>query len=439
MQATTLALDYVLRAVGDPVGDLRHIGPNHPEFDRAQAIRAGAGVLAKSPDTYPAIARVLRSTAARSVSPETREHLSAAEAWLEGNPVLAAESYASILSRWPHDLLALRLAQSCYFFLGWHDRLCAVVDAVIPAWTNERQGWQFVLAMASFVHAEYGDAGYAETLGRKALALDAACPLGVHAVTHAISESGRPGSGAQWMRDQRAHWAKESRMRTHNAWHLAMFDVENGNIASALGILDAWLLPASVESSLDACDATALLWRLAAEGVDVECRWRKVSDAFERTLTAGFWPFVDLHAALAHWAAGEQARRRDLVKAIDRCAAGGDFAALRARHITHPVLRAFGAWTDRRYNEAVKSFASAQPLLCSAGGSRLQLGIFKSIERDAATRQLAHRRDDTQPSRAREQTLPHVDLNLIEAVLSDVREEQAAQSHDAPIPPHTAR
>jgi len=41
MQATTLALDYVLRAVGDPVGDLRHIGPNHPEFDRAQAIPAG--------------------------------------------------------------------------------------------------------------------------------------------------------------------------------------------------------------------------------------------------------------------------------------------------------------------------------------------------------------------------------------------------------------
>jgi hypothetical protein len=439
MQATTLALDYLLRAVGDPVGDLRHIGPNHPEFDRAQAIRAGAGVLAKSPDTYPAIARVLRSTDARPVSPETRAHLNAAEAWLEGNPALAAESYASILSRWPHDLLALRLAQSCYFFLGWHDRLCAVVDAVVPAWTNERHGWQFVLAMASFVHAEYGDAGYAETLGRKALALDPACPLGVHAVTHAIAESGRPGSGAQWMRDQRAHWAKESRMRTHNAWHLAMFDVENGNIGSAFGILDAWLLPASVESPIDACDATALLWRLAAEGVDVECRWQKVSNAFERTLTAGFWPFVDLHAALAHWAAGKQARRRHLVKAIDRCAAGGDFAALRARHITHPVLRAFGAWTDGRHDEAVQSFASVQPLLRYAGGSRIQLKIFESIERDAATRQLARQRDDTRRSPAREQTLPPTDLNLFETVLPNVREEQAAKSHDAPFPPQTAR
>jgi hypothetical protein len=243
MQATSLALDHLLRAVGDPVADLVDIGPGHPEFNRAQMIRAAAGVLAKIPDTLPAIAQAIETVDELSLSPETRAHLAAAEAWLSGDPVLAAESYAFILSRWPGDLLALRLAQSCYFFLGWHERLCALVDAVVSAWTPDQPGFEFVLAMASFVHAENGDAAYAEALGREALVNDTACPLGVHAVAHAITESGRHRNGAQWMRDQRAQWAGDSRMRTHNAWHLAMFEAEEGNVASALDILDEWLLP----------------------------------------------------------------------------------------------------------------------------------------------------------------------------------------------------
>lgn len=75
--------------------------------------------------------------------------------------------------------------------------------------------------------------------------------MGVNAVAHAIPESGRDLEGAQCMRDQRAQWAGESRMRTHNVWHLAMFDAGDGNVESALGILDAWLLPSSMRSPLD--------------------------------------------------------------------------------------------------------------------------------------------------------------------------------------------
>ncbi len=410
MKTTSLALDHLLRAVGDPVAELRGIDSGHPEFDRAQTIRAAAGVLAKVPDTLPAIAQAIR-TVDGLASPETRAHIAAAEAWLSGNPVLAAESYASILSRWPHDLLALRLAQSCYFFLGWHDRLCAVVDEVMPAWTRDERGFEFVLAMASFAHAENGHAAQAETLGRMALARDTACPLGVHAVAHAIAESGRPRSGAQWMRDQRGQWARESRMRTHNAWHLAMFDAEAGDFASALGVLDTWLLPASARSPLDACDATALLWRLATDGVNVGARWRRVSDAFERTLTPGFWPYVDLHAALAHSTAGKKWRARRLVRAIGRCAERDNYAGLRARHITQPGLRALGAWADGCYGEAAELLAGLQPLLGDAGGSRVQLEVFKNIGDEALRRQSARQHEQPCPRSAKAQAVPLVNMN----------------------------
>jgi hypothetical protein len=180
-------------------------------------------------------------------------------------------------------------------------------------------------------------------------------------------------------------------MRTHNAWHLAMFDAQAGNVASALRILDAWLLPASARSPLDACDATALLWRLANDGVDVAGRWCSVSDAFERAASPGFWPYIDLHAALAHWSAGKQARVQRLVHSIAQCADSSGHAALRARGITQPGLLALGAWAEGRYGEAAGLLARLQPFIAHAGGSRVQLEIFQSVEREARRRQSMRR------------------------------------------------
>ena len=387
MQATALALDHLLRAVGDPVADLRSIGPDDPQFVRARTIVAGAGVLAKAPGAFPAIADAIRAAAPHPKSPQEASHFGAADAWIRGNPVLAAETYAFLLSRQPQDVLALRLAQSCYFFLGRHDRLCALVDAVMDDWDPGDQRFGFVLAMASFAHAENGNAAYAEALGRRALAQDRACPLGVHAVAHAIAESGHAGNGARWMREQRGHWARDSRMRTHNAWHLAMFDVEQGNLASALDVLDEWLMPASETSALDACDAAGLLFELESRGIVDRGRWRRISDAFERTAAPGFWPYVDLHAALAHLRAGGEVRARRLEVAIERCARASDYAGLRARHVTRPGLSALRAWAEGRYATAARGFAKLRPFLGDAGGSRVQLALFERIERDAVRRQ----------------------------------------------------
>ena len=428
MQATSLALDHLLRAIGDPVGELADIGPDHPEFCQAQIIRAAAGVLAKTPDNLPAIAQAIRTTDAHAGSPRTRAHLAAAEAWVRGNPVLAAERYATIVSRWPTDLLALRLAQSCYFFLGWHDRLRALVDSVMPAWRRDQPGFQFVLAIASYAYAETGDAAYAEVLGREALASDPACPVGVHAVAHALAASGRHRSGAQWMRARRAQWAGPSRMLTHNAWHLAMFDAEQGAVAPALAVLDALLIPASASSSMDACDAAALLWRLTQVGIDDAGRWARLSDAFERTLTPGFWPYVDLYAALAHLSAGNRARAQRLEQDIQRCAQGGTFAALRARHISQPGLRALGAWADRRYDEAARLLAGLRPFLAAAGGSHMQLDVFKGVEHEAVRRQHARQCDQPGSSSGQEQTMPLISVKLIEGVFSEAQRKQIAKS-----------
>lgn len=363
MSTTSLALDHFLCAVGDPIADVRGIGPDQPDFGRAQMIRAAAGVLAKSPDALPALAEVLRAGAGPGASPRTRAHLAAAQAWLDGDPVLAAERYVSILRKWPHDLLAVRLALSCWFFLGRHDRSCAAIAMIMMAWTPDQAGYTSLLAMAAFAHAENGNAEAAEALGRMALAVEPSCPMGVHAVAHAFAESGRHREGARWMREQHAHWHTHSRMCTHNAWHLAMFDAENGDAAAALAILDKWLLPAAESSTTDACDATGLLLHLSAQGVDDAGRWRRISGAYERNLIPGFWPYVDIHAAIAHHAAGEPERVQRLFSAIANRAKGADHAAHRARTVTLPAVRAL--------------LSGGEPSLLGAGGSRVQLGVAR--------------------------------------------------------------
>jgi hypothetical protein len=100
-------------------------------------------------------------------------------------------------------------------------------------------------------------------------------------------------------------------------------------------------------------------------------------------MTPGFWSFVDLHAGLAHFAAGKRTRAQKLLNAIERCAAGSDYAAHRARQITLPGLRAIVAWAEGRQAEASELLAGLQPVLAGAGGSRVQLEVLARIGRAA--------------------------------------------------------
>jgi hypothetical protein len=393
VRKTVRAIDGLLRAVGDPVAELRAVGPEHPEYPRAQLVRISARVLAKVAPVLPEISQALQGLRGPGIGAELREHLRAAQAWVDGDPRLAADRYAGIVSRRPGDLLALRLAQSCYFFMGEHGESRRVADFALRRWRGRGRSFAFVLAMASFAHAEAGDPAHAEALGRAALERDPACPFGVHAIAHAYAESGRAAAGARWMRTQHAQWAGLSRMCTHNAWHLAMFDVSAGEVESALNILDRALLPASEQGTLDACDAVALTFRIERAGVGVASRWQRLSDAFERSGPAGYWPFVDLHAALAYLAAGHRARFARLSSAIDHKALEASYAGRRARAITRPALRALRSWAVGNTAQAAALFQSPNHSLAGAGGSRSQLALFSDLTRRAQLRAAPLRRE----------------------------------------------
>jgi hypothetical protein len=381
------ALDRFLRAAGNPMPDAQACLDRQPTLAAGYLLRLGIAVAAKDAPSLAIVDETLHAAGRVAVLWTAREraHLAAARAWRQGEPLIAAERYAAILRTWPHDLLALRLAQSCYFFLGQTSALREVVDLVWHWWRKDMPGFQYVLAMAAFACAETGESQRARALAEQALEIEPMFPGAIHTMAHAMLDA-EPALAARWLQEHRSRWQIDSRMRGHIAWHLATFEVEAGNPTRALEALDHELLPASMTASGDAADATALLWRLQLDGIDVGRRWHTLSDSWAAHSSPGFWGLLDVHAAIAFHAAGHGGRASRHAAAVERLAQGGTHAANIARNVTSPALRAIEAFAAGEWQKSAGQLRVLLPSLTQLGGSGAQHEIFTRMLRHSQLR-----------------------------------------------------
>ena len=386
-EAFDRALDGFLRASEDPVGHIQPMLVERPDFVMGHMLVASTAIAAKHPSMLPTLRSALDAAHANGVesTEQERAHCVAAHAWLDGQPELAAQYYTAILREWPRDLLALRLAQSCHFFLGNRHALRDVAELVWPSWNAGMPGYEHLLAMMAFGCAEHGDDDWAEALGVQALAMQPASPFAIHAVAHALSARGKFRQGALFMRQHRPHWLTDGRMVAHNVWHAAMFELESGQPARALQILDECLMPQAARSASNAADATALLWRLELDGTDPGTRWSLLSDCWAIYASPGYWPFLDLHAAIAFSAAGHKLRARSLVQGISawtrRTGRRHD-----ARVVTLSALRAVEAFAAGAYSDVRDILRRLRPTLDRIGGSHAQRELFERMFKEAGRR-----------------------------------------------------
>jgi tetratricopeptide (TPR) repeat protein len=394
-EAFDRALEQLLRATGDPLAEIQPVVSEHPTFVMGHLLRAAVAVLAKDASALPPLAAALLAAerAGGRLPDHERRHFAAACAWLSGEPELAAERYASMVRDAPRDLLALRLAQSCYFFVGQTAALRDVADLAAPGWSRGMPGFEYVLAMTAFGYAENGDTERAERLGRWAVEIRPEFPFAIHAVVHALYERGDHTGGKLWMRQHQTQWLTDSRMAAHNAWHLAQFELESGEPGRALGALDQRLIPSASMSASSAADATALLWRLQLDGVDPGSRWSALSDHWTMQSSPGFWPFLDLYAAIAFNAAGHFDRAHRLARAVAACARADNLRARLSRTVTLPGLHAIEAFAVGAFANACVALRALRPALQRVGASHAQVSLFGRmlIEAERRCRPLARR------------------------------------------------
>ncbi len=232
-------------------------------------------------------------------------HVAAARAWLEGRFERAAHLYGAIAIEHPRDLIAIQAAHIIDFYLGDSIMLRDRIAQALPYWNHEVPGYGYLLGMHAFGLEETGNYDRAEDVGRHALALNPRDPWAVHAVQHVFEMQGRIHDGIEWLNATSPNWA-DTALAFHNWWHLALHQLELGDIPAALDVYDRLVHPKRDAVALELVDASQLLARIALRGGTVGSRWQALADCWSQTAEGGFYVFNDLHALLAYAFAGRE-------------------------------------------------------------------------------------------------------------------------------------
>jgi tetratricopeptide (TPR) repeat protein len=318
-------------------------------------------------------------------TPREQTLAAAARRIAEGQWHAGVRTLEQVLVDHPRDLVALQAAHLMDFYRGDALNLRNRISRVLPAWSAGVPGYAFVLGMHAFGYEECNQYPEAERTGRRAVALSGDDSWAVHAVAHVLEMQGRIGEGLAWYDETRPVWdGADNGFAFHNAWHSALFHMDRGEHARALGIFDARLAGGG-EIALTRIDATALLWRLKLEGVDVAARFAAVADGWGTVLEdeRGFYAFNDYHMALAFAAAGRRNALSRLREALP--GAAGDNADM-THAVGQPVVEAALAYCDGRYDAAVAYLLAARDIASKSGGSHAQRDLLSLTLIDAATR-----------------------------------------------------
>jgi len=380
------ALKQIRLYHGDPIGSLDAALGHDPEFSLAWAARAA--LLAQQTDALYAdeVARSLREARAGRMNDREREHLAGAIALAEGRLVESGFIFARIAQEHPRDLLALQIAHIGCFFTGQQNEMRDWPLQALRAWRRGEEGHHAILGMAAFGLEECGDYGRAQAFGTEAVDTEPEDAWAVHAVAHVHEMRGDIDAGVKWL-EATAHGWGDCGLGVHNWWHLALLKLDAQDVKGVLALYDQKVRPNDEGPVLmEMLDASAMLWRLHLDGVNVGDRFERLAKAWERTADDGHYAFNNLHAAMAFLGAERQADVARTLNALRREAAGDGDSAYMARAVGLPATEGFAAYSAGRFGEAVEKIASVRGVAQRFGGSHAQRDILSLTALQAAIR-----------------------------------------------------
>jgi tetratricopeptide (TPR) repeat protein len=389
------AIEDLVSLAGDPVGGAESAIAADGELALARVFRAYLSLYATTAEGIATAGGLLEplETAVGPAGPAdglagpdgTREvhHLAAARAWAGGDLRAAARALERALRVNPRDLLALKIAQDLYFFLGNRRDLRDVVARVLPSWPVTDPAWGFVQGMHAFGLEENADYRGAEKAARDALAREPKDVWAVHALAHVFEMEGRVAAGVSFLTDSAPHW-RDSYFAVHNWWHLALYELELCRADEALGLYDERIRAVRSTEWLDVVDAAALLWRLALFGSDVTARAVALAADVDELVGAPVYLFNDWHAVMIFGLAGDHARVAEVVAANQTLAAPTNSAA--ADRAGRVLLAAFAAFAGGRPDAAVDLLTDLRPEAHAVGGSHAQRDVIDLTLLAAAAR-----------------------------------------------------
>jgi tetratricopeptide (TPR) repeat protein len=326
-------------------------------------------------------------------------HIDALEAWLADDLERTTQTWEAILTDYPTDALAMRLAHYVYFWTGRTQEMLASAQRVRPKWGRELLGYGALLSSLCFAHEELGNYAEAEPLGREAVEIDPTDLWGTHAVAHVMEMQGRQREGIAWLEGLERHWEPGNNIRHHLWWHRALYHYERREFDAVLALydrefrnLEAPLTKMQPDFIIDVQNAASMLFRLERQGVDVGGRWIEIADKAEPRIGDCLSPFTLPHWMMALAATGRDEAARRMIEAMEAFAAGAGSTAATVRRIALPVCRAVLA---HRQGDHASALDLMRPVIAETqrlGGSHAQHDVLRQMFLDSAVH--AGRSDD---------------------------------------------
>jgi tetratricopeptide (TPR) repeat protein len=365
------AVGELVAFAGDPARSARAALDGDAGFAEARALCAFIALYAQTPEGVVEARRLL-DAAPPGAGLRGDRHLQAARAWSDGDLAGAARHLEAALVADPHDLLALRVAQDLYFFLGDGRSLRESAARVVRQWSRHQPGWGYVQGMYSFGLEESGQYRRAEAAATAALETDPADVWAIHTLAHIAEMEGRPDDGIAEMSLRAPLWST-SYFAVHQWWHVGLYRIAKGQYDLALALYDTAIRTSGSAIWLDLVDASSLLWRLSLYGVDVSGRAAALAEVLQPMAGCGLSVFNDWHAVMIFGLAGRPDLGRSVLDGLDRTTGSNQRAVTEAGR---SVIEAFSSFAGKEYSSTATTLFAVRPRAQVLGGSQAQRDVI---------------------------------------------------------------
>ena len=383
------AVEGLLSLHGEPVAAAEAAVAADDDLVLAHILRAYFSLYRTSAAGVRAAEEILAPLDGAGVTLSEREilHLRAARSWVAGDWDEATHNLERALLHDSQDLLALKIAQDLYFFLGKTRDLQSVVTRVLRAWPAEKPGWGYVQGMYAFGLEENGDYAQAELFARAALHHNRRDVWANHALAHVFEMEGRTDEGIRFLAESVPNWSS-SFFAVHTWWHQALYHLERAECDAALSLYDGPLRGVPSLEWVDLIDAASLVWRLSLCGVDVHERSVTLAEDLAQVIDAPTYIFNDWHAVMAFGLAGRVDLVEHLLSDNRRHAVGTNRVA--AARAGLALLEGFSSFAAGRFNGAIDLLSDARSGAHAVGGSNAQRDVVDLTLIAAAARAGEH-------------------------------------------------
>ena len=386
------AIEDLAALAGDPVADADAAVAADDSLVLGHIYRAYLALYGTTSEGVATAAGMVKKLDEAVLGEREAHHLRAVRSWADGDWEAAARALERALLCHPRDLLALKVVQDLYFFLGNRLELRDSAARVLPAWPRGLPGWGYVQGIYAFGLEENADYRQAESRARAALDHNPGDVWSVHALAHVFEMEGSQRDGIEFLTASADHWSG-SFFAIHNWWHRTLYHLELGEIDEALRLYDAPIRAGRSTQWLDVVDAAALLWRLSLFGVDVTDRAAQLAADIDDLVGDPVYIFNDWHALMAFGLAGDRARVELVILANRHLTAPTNRAA--AQRAGLDLLEAFAAFAAGRPDRAIDLLIDIRPRANAVGGSHAQRDVI-----DLTLIAAAARADDDSLARA---------------------------------------